>query len=433
MDQQLTVSSFGRSRLLRSPNKYTSEQDSGVYFKVSLNYGLRFEYSIDLWFKSEAEALKLKRPGIFLLSDMWRAMTPGGLDYTVDDVVKELRQTKNRYTGLSDRKPAWRTMMSNDQLDRYVDLWYQQENEARVWSPGQTYNVQEILENFDVIADESGFPLPPVTPPPPPPDSTQHTTVRDALIRDYQLNNALTDALGGPSLVNVGGTVGLTAFTWTGVSGTNQGATLAASAFSFLTDYSIELYMKFTAAPVTVGNIYSRILGVFDPLDESGLYFINAPVNTMFHCVLTRDGGTQRVNLYYNGGLAPNDPDPLDATSAPTPILFDSANNNYVSSFADTPGNFLVNTKVSFWLDNTTGLFIDEVASGSCDLIRVYNRSLSAFEVGQVYNDVVSGTGTKTFWRIVNNGAAGTYDGTTYLAGQFPLVANGIFFGVYTP
>ena len=125
------------------------------------------------------------------------------------------------------------------------------------------------------------------------------------LIHDYQLNGTLADALGGPALVDAGGTLGGTGYTFAA----NQGLSLS-NGLAGNGNYSIEMSFSFS----TIGG-YRKILDFKDRASDNGLYALGAALNfypidtngTAFgndvnvNVVLTRDSSTDVVTGYLNG------------------------------------------------------------------------------------------------------------------------------------
>jgi hypothetical protein len=118
------------------------------------------------------------------------------------------------------------------------------------------------------------------------------------LVHDYQLNGSLTDALSGPALVSLGGTVGGSGYTFPA----NQGLSLSGPSLGpGYNNYTIEMSFSFDS---TGG--YRRILDFLNRTSDSGLYNLNTAMNfytqtsgpsgaftagEMSHLVVTRDAG----------------------------------------------------------------------------------------------------------------------------------------------
>ena len=95
-----------------------------------------------------------------------------------------------------------------------------------------------------------------------------------ALVADFQLNNSLADALGGPAIVNNGGSLGATGISFS----KNQGPTLGG--FSNTTVCSIEVQFSFAS----LGG-YQKILDFKSRAPDIGLYTFGTSLN--FYPVVT--------------------------------------------------------------------------------------------------------------------------------------------------
>ena len=181
------------------------------------------------------------------------------------------------------------------------------------------------------------------------------------LVRLYNLNGTLTDALGGPTLTADGGTLagGRYAF------GANQGLRLD-HGLADTRNYSIELVMQYA----DLAPFYKKLIDFNQRASDFGLYVSNnllnlypggvgtdtIAANTDFHLVLTRDGASGATRLYLNGVLQ-------------------NIYVGFVSDVAIPPDNVLV-----FFEDDTeTGY--GEAQAGSVDYIAVYDGALSAADV----------------------------------------------------
>ena len=89
-----------------------------------------------------------------------------------------------------------------------------------------------------------------------------------ALVADFQLNDSLADALGGPAIVNNCGSLGATGISFS----TNQGPTLGE--FSNTAVYSIEVQFSFAV----LGG-YQKILDFKSRAPDTGLYTFGTSLN----------------------------------------------------------------------------------------------------------------------------------------------------------
>jgi hypothetical protein len=122
----------------------------------------------------------------------------------------------------------------------------------------------------------------------------------------YRLNGSLSDALGGPSLVSLGGTVGPTGYTF----GLGQGLSLTNALNPSV--YTLEMSLRLDAV-----NGYRKIVDFENRRYDFGFYVQNGfpsfspggnagdltpsiAANTMFHLVLTRSA-TNVFTAYVNG------------------------------------------------------------------------------------------------------------------------------------
>jgi len=181
------------------------------------------------------------------------------------------------------------------------------------------------------------------------------------LVHDYELNGNLGDALGGPSLVAYGGTLGASGYTF----GANQGLSLSSGINA--SDYSIVL--DFSIAN-TSG--YRKLIDFKSRASDNGLYNLNTALdfypqpagpalalqaNTVRRVTLTRDGSTNTTNGYVNGV-----------------VQFTFVDGSAVSTFSD-PGNI-----VNFFMDDFA-TSQREASAGFADAIRIYDGALTAGEV----------------------------------------------------
>lgn len=186
---------------------------------------------------------------------------------------------------------------------------------------------------------------------------------------DYQLNGALTDALGGPELVAMGGTLTAAGYEF----GPNQGLNLS-SALAAPGTYSIELDFRWDALPggwqkiIDFHHLTSDV-GLYTA--DDGLHFLDRAFvaelfvpDVMHRVVLTRDDATDVVRAYVNGVQA--------------------------WSFVDAAGDAVFNTTnriIRFFQDDhSSGQ--QEAQSGLVDRIRIYDVALTATEVAVLSNPI---------------------------------------------
>lgn len=179
----------------------------------------------------------------------------------------------------------------------------------------------------------------------------------------YNLNGTLTDQLGGPALVSDGGA--LTADRY--VFGPNQGLRLTGG-LADTTNYSIVMVANLN----TVTSFFKKVIDFQSRSSDAGLYVVgthldlypgnpgpgNVLANQDFHLALTRDSATGATLIYLNGVL--------DMT--------------YFGSNVAIP---LGNVLTFFEDDNVTR---GEAVAGSVDYIAIYDRPLTAAEVGELVN-----------------------------------------------
>jgi hypothetical protein len=188
-----------------------------------------------------------------------------------------------------------------------------------------------------------------------------------SLIRDYELNGSLADALGGPSLTADGGTLGATRYSF----GANQGLSLATSALASNSVYTIELVFEFDQF-----NSWRKIIDFNALTTDDGFYF--SPSNqiafypavnggpavttpTDVHVVLTRDAAGN-VTLYPNGTPQAAFSDPAFGNIA----VFRGADN-----------------LIHFFEDDAATSHA-EASRGSVDCIRIYDSALSSSAVANL-------------------------------------------------
>jgi hypothetical protein len=185
-----------------------------------------------------------------------------------------------------------------------------------------------------------------------------------APVHEYELNGSLSDALGGPSLVSLGGTLGPSRYSF----GPNQGLRLT-GAIPDTAHYSIAIVFNHTAY---YSNQWSRILDWSELASDCGLY--NVAGGLHFWCsfyslnnafvtgvdaqlVVTRDALTSTMQFYINGALIHS--------------FIDGANRGVASS-----------NVLNFFVDNGA-----EAGTGSVDQILVYDYPLTAAEVIEIHDD----------------------------------------------
>ena len=187
------------------------------------------------------------------------------------------------------------------------------------------------------------------------------------LIHEYALRGTLDDNRGGPALKALGGQVTALGY----VFAANQGLTLSSPALS-ATNFSLEFSFKFDA---TSG--YRKIADFHGLADDSGFYQLNGNLNffpvitagqadfapgAAMHVVLTRDGATNIVTGYVNGQQRftfLDDGPRATITAANNTLTF------FVDDFATSQG---------------------EASGGTASYLRIYNGSLTATEVSNLYS-----------------------------------------------
>lgn len=186
---------------------------------------------------------------------------------------------------------------------------------------------------------------------------------------DYQLNGTLTDELGGPELVAMGGMLTATGYEF----GPNQGLNLS-SALASPGQYSIELVFSWDA----LSGGWQKIIDFHHLTSDVGLYtaddglhFLDRAFvgelfvpNAVHRVVLTRDDASDVVRAYVNGAQ--------------------------VWSFIDGPGDAVFNTTnhiIRFFQDDhSTGQ--QDSQSGFVDRIRIYDVVLTATEIAVLANPI---------------------------------------------
>ncbi|MHC4178034.1 MAG: hypothetical protein ACYSWU_11040 [Planctomycetota bacterium] len=201
------------------------------------------------------------------------------------------------------------------------------------------------------------------------------------LVHDYQLDGSLTDALGGPSLTSLGGSVGPDRYTF----GKNQGLRLVDGLVD-TGNYGIEFVAEYdTLEALPSLATWKKMLDFQDLASDRGLYAHGDSLagvdrlrvyrasddgpssmspNEDFHVILTRDSATGMTTGYVDGveqwTFLDADPSAPDCVSQ----------SNILHFFVD---------------DNWTAS--RENTSGSVDFIRIYDGSLSAAEAAALADD----------------------------------------------
>lgn len=192
-------------------------------------------------------------------------------------------------------------------------------------------------------------------------------TVVPTPVREYLFSGNLADASGGPNMVALGGGVIDEAY----VFAANQGLLLSDLSLDTGT-YSFELGFTF----FTLGG-YQKIIDFANRASDSGFYvlgnslnfypvvntgLVDVRANEAVHVMLTRDGATSAVAVYVNGQLG--------------------------FTFTDSGGRGEISgalREIYFFTDDfPTG---GEAGPGSVDFIRIYNQSLDAAQVSELFTN----------------------------------------------
>jgi hypothetical protein len=208
-----------------------------------------------------------------------------------------------------------------------------------------------------------------------------------APVHEYTFTTDLTDSAGGPTLQSFGGTVSNGSY----IFDANQGLLLTNASLSSST-YTLEALFTFDS----VGG-YTRIIDVKDRTSDTGLYARNGSLNFYnvasatevdfvagqpIHVVLTREGASQTISGYVNGLLR--------------------------FSFADTGGLgelTAANKGIYLFMDDL--VVANEASAGSVDLLRVFNQSLNAAQVLELYqNGAPSVVPEPSTWALLTIGLA---------------------------
>ena len=186
-------------------------------------------------------------------------------------------------------------------------------------------------------------------------------------MHDYQLNGNLLDALGGPALVDLGGTVEASGYSF----GANEGLKLM-DGLADTSDYSIEFLAQYSSLLV---DDFEKMVDFQNLTDDQGLYIEDIGADNIlrfydfatgtdavlagedFHVVLTRNGATGDTMGYLDG------------------VLQWMFTDDGIPAAAVPGGNIL-----HFFVDDTvTGQ--SEAQPGSVDFIRIYDGALTGSEV----------------------------------------------------
>lgn len=258
-------------------------------------------------------------------------------------------------------------------------------------------------------------------------DGAGTVAIASPLIHDYQLNGGPADALGGPPVVNIGGTFGATSFAWDAVANPNNEGLTLDNALPTPDNYAIE--MRFTLNSITselTGGSWVNLIDFKNRTSDEGLYarssgaleYYPSPTGpggaiaagTPVHLVITRDAATDQFVGYING---------VQQIS-------------FVDGTGDTIFNQINNT-IHFFIDDD--VFEDEVSGGSVDFIRIYSRPLTSTEVNIVFNGGTLGTTSSSATTPADLHLAGggevllagdnTYRGTTFVHQGILTIANG--------
>jgi hypothetical protein len=175
----------------------------------------------------------------------------------------------------------------------------------------------------------------------------------------YQLNGSFADALGGPSLVANGGTLGAGSYGF----GENQGLLLDGAVNASV--YTIDTSFVFDS-----NSGYRRIVDFLGGTSDTGLYNLSTALN--FYNITTGTGGGfadgQQVRVTVSRDAAGQFTGYVDGVQQ---ISFNDSGNLAVFSTANQQARFFID-------DNAVG---GEASAGSVDYIAIYNTALSAQEI----------------------------------------------------
>ena len=244
-------------------------------------------------------------------------------------------------------------------------------------------------------------------------------TATPNLVHEYELNGTLADDLGGPSLVDNGGT--LTGANY--IFGPDQGLSLS-GALDDPGHYSIEMTSQIDDLNGSTTPGWVRLIDFKDRQSDFGIYSIDGfltfydgigfstgatPIveDVPFVLLVTRDGTTGEVVAYING---------IEQ------FRFIDANDLAVF---DGP-----NSVAHFYLDNTAPPFTGEASGGVIDRIRVFDGPLSppGQSLNLINNFIVSGEGVDHDFGLLNKaGAIQNIAGNNKLSGILQLDGQGGF------
>jgi parallel beta-helix repeat protein len=182
------------------------------------------------------------------------------------------------------------------------------------------------------------------------------STQEPPFVHEYVLNNSLSDALGGPALVDLGGVLTAGGYQFGPNQGLNLSGTINSSA-----EYTIELLFSFDAL-----SGYQKIIDFADLGSDLGLYTYDGELvfydaaettdsnlfspGTQHQLVLSRDDTTDMVRAYVDGNEA-----------------FNFVDSSGIAAFGD-PSQIMR----FFQDDNVSGN--TETGSGFVDRIRIYDQ-----------------------------------------------------------
>lgn len=186
--------------------------------------------------------------------------------------------------------------------------------------------------------------------------SLSSTTAEAGLIHDYQLNGTLADALGGPDLVDLGGTLGPARFFFAN----NLGLQLT-GALPNPGNYAIEIVFQLDAQSAG----WVKLVDFKSPLTDNGLYWTTAGSGAVL-------GGVGFWPVAFSPGshFTPGvDHLLVVSRDATTELLSVTVDGNLALSFTDTSG-------LGVFSANVATFFVDEFVefgSGSVDSIRIFD------------------------------------------------------------
>jgi autotransporter-associated beta strand protein len=254
-------------------------------------------------------------------------------------------------------------------------------------------------------------------------------TAPNPLIHDYEFQGTLADSplFGGPALINTGGSVNATNYSWAAVAGANQGLTLPVGGLPSLNNYAVEMHFHFNTQP-GINNTYSRILDFKNRTSDNGLYDT------------TLGAGTGSVQPY--PGPTSGTADFMAGVDVNVIITRDVAGQVlcYINgvprlNFLDAAGDFISTGTLNFFIDDN--VVKNEVGGGAIDKIRIYSRVLTPAEVTTLVaggtvggTTMTGGSGMPSDLTVAGGGElllAGnnTYRGTTYVNQGTLTIQNG--------